>query len=114
MKLNLILIILTVYTINYETITAHSARYLYWLLFMSWKKFAKYCHLFGDMGDAVGIYVLSDRGTIFNKERSREPRTYNEFLDHSSIFKLLRKKRIRKYHKKAILALSTSRAGFSL
>lgn len=47
---------------------------------------------FGDMGDAVGIYVLSDRGTIFNKERSREPRTYNEFLDHSSIFKLLRKK----------------------
>ena len=44
------------------------------------------------MGDAVGIYVLSDRGTIFNKERSREPRTYNEFLDHSSIFKLLRKK----------------------
>ena len=26
---------------------------------------------FGDMGDAVGIYVLSERGTIFNKERSR-------------------------------------------
>ena len=47
---------------------------------------------FGDMGNAVGIYVLSDRGTIFNKERSREPCAYNEFLNHSSIFKLLRKK----------------------
>lgn len=47
---------------------------------------------FGDMGDAVGVYVLSERGTIFNKERSKEPSTYNEFLNHSSIFKLLRKK----------------------
>jgi len=47
---------------------------------------------FGDMGDAVGIYVLSERSTIFNKERSREPRAYNEFLNHSSIFKLLRKR----------------------
>lgn len=47
---------------------------------------------FGNMGDAVGVYVLSERGTIFNKERSKEPRTYNEFLNHSSIFKLLRKK----------------------
>ena len=47
---------------------------------------------FGDIGEAVGIYVLSDRGTIFNKERSREPSAYNEFLNHSSIFKLLRKK----------------------
>lgn len=47
---------------------------------------------FGDVGDAVGIYVLSERGTIFNKERSREPRVYNELLDHSSIFKLLKKK----------------------
>ena len=47
---------------------------------------------FGDMGDAVGIYVLSDRGTIFNKERSREPNAYNKVLNHSSIFKLLRKR----------------------
>lgn len=47
---------------------------------------------FGDMGEAVGIYVLSERGTIFNKERSREPRIYNELLNHSSIFKLLRKR----------------------
>lgn len=47
---------------------------------------------FGDMGDAVGIYVLSERSTIFSKERSREPQAYNELLKHSSIFKLLRKK----------------------
>lgn len=46
---------------------------------------------FGDMGEAVGIYVLSERGTIFNKERSKEPHEYNELLDYSSIFKLLRK-----------------------
>lgn len=47
---------------------------------------------FGDMGDSVGIYVLSERSTIFSKERSREPTAYNEFLDHASIFKLLRKR----------------------
>lgn len=47
---------------------------------------------FGDMGDAVGIYVLSDHDTIFNKNRSREPQEYNDLLDHASIFKLLRKK----------------------
>lgn len=46
---------------------------------------------FGDMGDAVGIYVLSDRDTIFSKERSREPKEYNDLLDHTNIFKLLRK-----------------------
>lgn len=46
---------------------------------------------FGDMGEAVGIYVLSERGTIFNKERSREPKEYNELLEHSTIFKLLRR-----------------------
>ena len=46
----------------------------------------------GDMGDAVGIYVLSEKDTIFSKERSREPIEYNEMLDHSSIFKLLRKR----------------------
>lgn len=47
---------------------------------------------FGDMGDAVGIYVLSERSTIFNKERSREPEAYDELLNHTSIFKLLRKR----------------------
>ena len=46
---------------------------------------------FGEIGNAVGIYVLSERSTIFNKEHSREPSEFNEFLDHSNIFKLLRK-----------------------
>ncbi len=47
---------------------------------------------FGDMGNAVGIYVLSEHDTIFNKERSREPIEYNDLLDHTVLFKLLRKK----------------------
>lgn len=47
---------------------------------------------FGEMGEAVGIYVLSEQGTIFSKERSKEPVEYNANLRHSSIFKLLRKK----------------------
>lgn len=47
---------------------------------------------FGEMGDSVGIYVLSEQSTIFNKERSREPVEYNSMLDHASIFKLLRKR----------------------
>lgn len=47
---------------------------------------------FGDMGDAVGIYVLSEQSTIFNKERSREPIEFNDMLDHTNIFKLLRKR----------------------
>lgn len=47
---------------------------------------------FGNMGDAVGIYVLSKQSTIFNRERSREPIEFNDMLDHTSIFKLLRKR----------------------
>lgn len=46
---------------------------------------------FGDIGDAVGIYVLSENGTIFNKTRSREPKQYNEYLNHTNMFKILRK-----------------------
>ena len=46
---------------------------------------------FGNMGDAVGIYVLSDRGTIFNKKLSREPKQFSERLSHVCIFKLMRK-----------------------
>lgn len=56
------------------------------------EKVKKVLSTFGDMGDAVGIYVLSDRDTIFSKERSREPQEYNDLLDHTSIFKLLRKR----------------------
>ncbi|MFT4105511.1 MAG: sce7726 family protein [Lacrimispora sp.] len=47
---------------------------------------------FGDMGAAVGIYVLSEQSTIFNKERSREPVAFHDMLDHTNIFKLLRKR----------------------
>ena len=47
---------------------------------------------FGDLGDAVGIYVLSERDTIFSKKHSKEPKRYDENLDHVSIFKLLRKR----------------------
>ena len=46
---------------------------------------------FGDMGESVGVYVLSADNTIFNRERSREPKEYPAMLDHSSIFKILRK-----------------------
>jgi len=47
---------------------------------------------FGDMGDAVGIYVLSDHDTIFNKTHSREPKPFLERLEYNSIFKLMRKR----------------------
>jgi hypothetical protein len=46
----------------------------------------------GDLGDAVGIYVLSERDTIFSKAHSREPEQYDGELDHACIFKLLRKR----------------------
>ena len=46
---------------------------------------------FGDMGNAVGIYALSGRDTIFSKANMREPRHFDDYLDHCSIFKLLRK-----------------------
>lgn len=47
---------------------------------------------FGDMGEAVGIYVLSEDDTIFSKTRSREPKRYDEYLDHTNMFKILRKR----------------------
>jgi hypothetical protein len=46
---------------------------------------------FGDMGDAVGVYVLSEQDTIFNRTLSREPKQFDEYLEHSCIFNLLRK-----------------------
>ncbi|MCL2856731.1 MAG: sce7726 family protein [Oscillospiraceae bacterium] len=46
----------------------------------------------GDMGDAVGIYVLSDRDTIFNKAYTKEPQQFDDYLDHACIFKILRKR----------------------
>jgi hypothetical protein len=47
---------------------------------------------FGDMGESVGIYVLSERDTIFGRASMREPKQFDEYLDHSCIFKLLRKR----------------------
>lgn len=46
---------------------------------------------FGDIGDAVGIYVLSENNTIFGKGNCREPKQFDSFLDHNCIFKILRK-----------------------
>jgi len=47
---------------------------------------------FGEMGDAVGIYVLSERSTIFGTNNSRKPEQYRKKLDHDCIFKLMRKR----------------------
>ena len=47
---------------------------------------------FGDMGEAVGIYVMSDQDTIFNKAYIKEPQQFDDYLDHTCIFKLLRKR----------------------
>ena len=46
----------------------------------------------GDMGNSVGIYVLSEKDTIFSKSRGRPPKQYDENLDYKCIFALLRKK----------------------
>lgn len=56
------------------------------------KKVEQMLSTFGEMGNTVGIYVLSEQSTIFSKNRSREPREYNDRLDHDHIFKLLRKR----------------------
>lgn len=48
------------------------------------------CEL-GDMGAAVGIYVMNDNNLWFSSKSRREPQEFNEKLSHTSIFKLLRK-----------------------
>jgi len=45
----------------------------------------------GDMGEAVGIYNLTERNTI-GWMNGREPAQFDDNLDHSCIFKLLRKR----------------------
>jgi hypothetical protein len=47
---------------------------------------------FGAMGEAVGIHVLPDRGAIFSGARGREPKPFDDRLDHGCIFTLLRKR----------------------
>jgi hypothetical protein len=46
---------------------------------------------YGDLGEAVGIYVLTAHDTIFSPVLSKEPQQFDDLLDHSCIFKLLRK-----------------------
>lgn len=46
----------------------------------------------GDMGDAVGIYLMNDNDTFFSSSSRREPKEFNDYLEHSCIFKLLRKR----------------------
>jgi hypothetical protein len=55
------------------------------------KKVERILASLGDMGDAVGIYVLSEQDTIFSRTNSREPHQFDDFLNHEYIFKLLRK-----------------------
>lgn len=45
----------------------------------------------GDMGQAVGLYTLSERETIFNTHLSQKPNDYTDLLNHTYIFKMLRK-----------------------
>jgi hypothetical protein len=52
---------------------------------------ARILSAFGEIGDFVGVYALTDRDTR-SKELSKEPVRFDMFLDHSCIFKLLRKR----------------------
>lgn len=45
----------------------------------------------GEMGNAVGIYLLNDNDTYFSRSNRREPTEFNDYLEHTCIFKLLRK-----------------------
>ena len=46
---------------------------------------------FGDMGDAVGIYLMNDCDIYFSRNNRREPKEFNDYLNHDCLFKLLRK-----------------------
>lgn len=46
----------------------------------------------GDMGKAVGIYVMNDNNLWFSSKIRREPQQFDDNLDHTCIFKLLRKR----------------------
>ena len=46
----------------------------------------------GDIGGCVGIYLMNECDNYFNRSNRREPKEYNNYLDHSCIFKLLRKR----------------------
>lgn len=46
----------------------------------------------GEMGESVGIYVLSEKEKIFTQEMTRKPKMWNEDLNHKTLFNLMRKK----------------------
>lgn len=46
----------------------------------------------GDMGKAVGIYLMNGCDTYFSRNSRREPNEFNDYLNHVYIFKLLRKR----------------------
>ena len=45
----------------------------------------------GDMGEAVGVYHMNDEDIYFNRSYRRNPKQFNEYLEHHCVFKLLRK-----------------------
>ena len=44
-----------------------------------------------DMGSSVGIYVLSEKGTIFSKTKEKQTKRFDDNLDYTCLFNLLRK-----------------------
>ena len=46
---------------------------------------------FGNMGDAVGIYDLTERNTI-SWANGRDPKLFDDYLDNGCLFKILRKR----------------------
>ena len=56
-----------------------------------YEKIDEILHSFGDVGDAVGIYLINDNNAYFSQSCRREPKQFDYHLDHTNIFKLLRK-----------------------
>ena len=56
-----------------------------------YEKIDEMLHGLGDVGDAVGIYLINNNNTYFNQSYRREPKKFDNYLDHTCIFKLLRK-----------------------
>lgn len=55
------------------------------------EKVARILNTFGEIGEHVGIYALTDRDTI-SKKLSKDPIKFDGLLDHACIFKLLHKR----------------------
>jgi hypothetical protein len=56
----------------------------------------------GELGNAVGIFIMNEKGIFFNNSYRREPKLFVDNLEHSCMFKLLRKREyenvIRRYY----------------